>query len=79
MPIAEDVDTCDADEIDYLGAGLVLRQSGLRSGRPGIVLQSGCIPFCRDREPEEILACEHPWLLHLGIYAYRLGANFSSD
>lgn len=29
------------------------------------------IPFCRDREPEEILASEHPWLLHLGIYAFR--------
>lgn len=29
------------------------------------------IPFCRDREPEEILANELPWLLHLGIYAYR--------
>jgi 3-deoxy-manno-octulosonate cytidylyltransferase (CMP-KDO synthetase) len=29
------------------------------------------IPFCRDREPSEILQSEHPWLLHLGIYAYR--------
>lgn len=29
------------------------------------------IPFCRDREPAEVLANEHPWLLHLGIYAYR--------
>lgn len=29
------------------------------------------IPFCRDRDPAEILESEHPWLLHLGIYAYR--------
>jgi 3-deoxy-manno-octulosonate cytidylyltransferase (CMP-KDO synthetase) len=29
------------------------------------------IPHCRDRDPAEILANEHPWLLHIGIYAYR--------
>jgi 3-deoxy-manno-octulosonate cytidylyltransferase (CMP-KDO synthetase) len=29
------------------------------------------IPFCRDRNAAEILESEHPWLLHLGIYAYR--------
>ena len=29
------------------------------------------IPFCRDRDPAEILAKEHPWHLHIGIYAYR--------
>jgi 3-deoxy-manno-octulosonate cytidylyltransferase (CMP-KDO synthetase) len=29
------------------------------------------IPYCRDREPAEVLASEHPWLLHVGIYAYR--------
>jgi len=36
------------------------------------------IPFCRDRDPGEILDnvtdrhnCKSPWLLHLGIYAYR--------
>ena len=29
------------------------------------------IPFCRDRDPEEILSAEHPWMLHIGIYAYR--------
>lgn len=28
------------------------------------------IPHCRDRDPAEILASEHPWLLHVGIYAY---------
>lgn len=32
------------------------------------------IPFCRDRQPEEALQTDRPWLLHLGIYAYR--ANF---
>jgi len=29
------------------------------------------IPFCRDRQPEEALETDRPWLLHLGIYAYR--------
>lgn len=29
------------------------------------------IPFCRDRDPAEALATDQPWLLHLGIYAYR--------
>ena len=29
------------------------------------------IPFCRDRDPDELLAGESPWRLHLGIYAYR--------
>ena len=29
------------------------------------------IPFCRDRDPAEVLASEHPWMLHIGIYAYR--------
>lgn len=29
------------------------------------------IPHCRDRDPEEVLASEHPWTLHIGIYAYR--------
>jgi len=29
------------------------------------------IPFCRDRNPEELLESDSPWLLHLGLYAYR--------
>lgn len=29
------------------------------------------IPFCRDRDPAEVLVSEQPWLLHLGIYAFR--------
>src|SRR5207245_2600148 len=28
------------------------------------------IPFCRDRDPDEMLAVS-PWLLHIGLYAYR--------
>ncbi len=28
------------------------------------------IPFCRDRDPDEMLA-ETPWLLHVVLYAYR--------
>jgi len=29
------------------------------------------IPFCRDRNPNDLLASDSPWRLHLGIYAYR--------
>ncbi len=29
------------------------------------------IPHCRDRDLNEILEAEQPWLLHVGIYAYR--------
>ncbi len=29
------------------------------------------IPFCRDRDVDDLLAHEAPWLLHLGVYAYR--------
>ena len=29
------------------------------------------IPFCRDRNPAELLQGETPWMLHLGLYAYR--------
>lgn len=29
------------------------------------------VPFVRDSDPNEILAGDSPWLLHLGVYAYR--------
>ena len=29
------------------------------------------IPFCRDRDADELLQSDSPWRLHLGIYAYR--------
>lgn len=29
------------------------------------------IPFVRDQSPDELLSGDSPWLLHLGIYAYR--------
>jgi 3-deoxy-manno-octulosonate cytidylyltransferase (CMP-KDO synthetase) len=29
------------------------------------------IPFCRDQDPDVLLATNSPWLLHLGVYAYR--------
>ncbi|MBS0262024.1 MAG: 3-deoxy-manno-octulosonate cytidylyltransferase [Planctomycetes bacterium] len=29
------------------------------------------IPFCRDLDPDTVLAIDSPWLLHLGVYAYR--------
>ncbi len=29
------------------------------------------IPFCRDRNPADLIATDSPWMLHLGLYAYR--------
>lgn len=29
------------------------------------------IPFCRDQDPDQLLMTDSPWLLHLGLYAYR--------
>lgn len=29
------------------------------------------IPFTRDQNPDDLLAAETPWLLHIGLYAYR--------
>lgn len=29
------------------------------------------IPFCRDQDPDHVLAFDSPWLRHLGLYAYR--------
>jgi 3-deoxy-manno-octulosonate cytidylyltransferase (CMP-KDO synthetase) len=29
------------------------------------------IPYCRDGDPHQLLRGDSPWLLHLGLYAYR--------
>ncbi len=29
------------------------------------------VPFCRDGDPDQLLRGDSPWLLHLGLYAYR--------
>ena len=29
------------------------------------------IPFVRDQQPEDLLESDTPWLLHIGLYAYR--------
>ena len=29
------------------------------------------IPFVRDADPDQLLSTDNPWLLHLGIYAFR--------
>jgi 3-deoxy-manno-octulosonate cytidylyltransferase (CMP-KDO synthetase) len=29
------------------------------------------IPFCRDQNADALLTADSPWLLHLGVYAYR--------
>ena len=55
------------DELDSTSCVKVVR--GL-DGR-ALYFSRHPIPFCRDQKPEELLAGETPWLLHLGIYAYR--------
>src|SRR5260370_17417415 len=29
------------------------------------------IPYCRDADPDLLLEANSPWLLHVGLYAYR--------
>ena len=36
-----------------------------------IYFSRSAVPFVRDADPEELLANDSPWLLHLGVYAYR--------
>jgi len=40
------------------------------SGR-ALYFSRSLIPFCRDQDPDQLLESETPWLLHLGLYAYR--------
>lgn len=40
-------------------------------GGRALYFSRSLIPFCRDRDPDELLAADSPWLLHLGLYAYR--------
>lgn len=41
------------------------------SGGQALYFSRCPIPFCRDRNSDELLASDSPWRLHLGIYAYR--------
>jgi 3-deoxy-manno-octulosonate cytidylyltransferase (CMP-KDO synthetase) len=41
-----------------------------RNGR-AMYFSRSLIPFCRDIDPDALLGSETPWLLHLGLYAYR--------
>jgi 3-deoxy-manno-octulosonate cytidylyltransferase (CMP-KDO synthetase) len=39
--------------------------------RRALYFSRSLIPCCRDADPDALLAADSPWLLHLGIYAYR--------
>lgn len=41
------------------------------SAGQALYFSRSAIPFCRDRDTEDLLKTESPWKLHLGIYAYR--------
>jgi 3-deoxy-manno-octulosonate cytidylyltransferase (CMP-KDO synthetase) len=56
--------------LEQVNASSCVKVVRSRDGR-ALYFSRAAIPFCRDRESSEILASEHPWLLHLGIYAYR--------
>ncbi len=56
--------------LDQVQASSCVKVVAAKDGR-ALYFSRAPIPFCRDREPAEVLATEHPWMLHIGIYAYR--------
>jgi 3-deoxy-manno-octulosonate cytidylyltransferase (CMP-KDO synthetase) len=40
-------------------------------GGRALYFSRSLIPYCRDQDPDQLLASKSPWLLHLGLYAYR--------
>lgn len=56
--------------MDQVNASSCVKVVVAADGR-ALYFSRAAIPFCRDREPEEALRTDQPWLLHLGIYAYR--------
>ena len=41
------------------------------TGGRALYFSRATIPHCRDVNPDELLGSDSPWLLHLGVYAYR--------
>jgi len=41
------------------------------AGGRALYFSRSAIPFVRDDDPQRLLVCNSPWLLHLGVYAYR--------
>ncbi|MEI8021445.1 MAG: 3-deoxy-manno-octulosonate cytidylyltransferase [Schlesneria sp.] len=56
--------------LDQVQASSCVKVVAGKDGR-ALYFSRSPIPFCRDRDPAEVLATEHPWMLHIGIYAYR--------
>ena len=56
--------------LDQVQASSCVKVVAGKDGR-ALYFSRAPIPFCRDRDPAEVLAAEHPWMLHIGIYAYR--------
>jgi 3-deoxy-manno-octulosonate cytidylyltransferase (CMP-KDO synthetase) len=40
-------------------------------GGRALYFSRSLVPFCRDGDPDQLLFGDSPWLLHLGLYAYR--------
>ena len=55
--------------LDQVQASSCVKVVAGKDGR-ALYFSRSPIPFCRDRDPAEVLATEHPWMLHIGIYAY---------
>ncbi len=56
--------------LDQVQASSCVKVVAGKDGR-ALYFSRAPIPFCRDRDSAEVLATEHPWMLHIGIYAYR--------
>ena len=41
------------------------------AGGRALYFSRAAIPFCRDDNPDRVLQDDSPWLLHIGLYAYR--------
>ena len=61
---------CPIVHLDQVNASSCVKVVVGRDGR-ALYFSRAAIPFCRDRDPAEALITDQPWLLHVGLYAYR--------
>ena len=55
---------------EVLGSAACVKVVCAEDGR-ALYFSRSLIPYCRDQDPDRLLAADSPWLLHLGLYAYR--------
>jgi 3-deoxy-manno-octulosonate cytidylyltransferase (CMP-KDO synthetase) len=55
---------------EVLGSAACVKVVCAADGR-ALYFSRSLIPFCRDQDPDRLLAGDSPWLLHLGLYGYR--------